>query len=365
MCKVAIFTNFRKIENNKEAIEWLGNKLLKTERDGFGCSIMGSKGIYGEKFIGKNSNYETILSLNKKDLDENLLITKYPFVEKNRQVFGTPTKANGGALFHGRISTNKGGLKNTHPINKHGWSLIHNGVVSHHGAEYEMLTDNDTEHVLENLVKGGIESVAENLTGYYAAGAFDPNGNLHIIKDSTAWLYVAKIPEIESLMFATTEEIIAEFCEQFDYERSTIEKVKDNSYMIFNNKGEMTNFKTFTPRGYDYNESRHMDKSLSYMSGSKPDMFKEYYDNITEVENKNLSDYESYRMEVDNAMDHTYEIYDWNYRKIRLQEFEQLDVKSQDECYIVRPDGTMLTFEDYNTDRLASDVLGNKITGAY
>lgn len=364
MCKVAIFTNFRKIENNKEAIEFLGNKLLKTERDGFGCSIMGSKGIYGEKFLGKNK-YETVLALNKKDVDDNLLIAKYPFVEKSRQVFGVPGKSQGGALFHGRISTNKGGFKNTHPINKHGWSLIHNGVVSHNGDKYEMTTDNDTEHVLENLVKGGIDAVAANLTGYYAAGAFDPAGNLHVIKDSTAWLYVAKIPDLETLMFATTEELISEFCEEFSLERSTIEKVKDNSYMIFDSNGNMTSFKNFEPRGYGYSESRYMDKSLSYMSDNKPHLFREHYDNITEVENKELSDYESYRMEVDNAMDHTYEIYDWNYRKIPLQEFEQLDAKSQDECFIVRPDGTLVTFEDYHVDKLASDVLGNKITGAY
>lgn len=367
MCKIVLFTNFRKIENNAETINFIANKLLETERDGFGYSIQGKKGFYGEKYIGKNVEFETSVGLNKPKGN----FYQLPFVQKTRDVFGEPSKANGGALFHGRISTNKGGLKNTHPINKNGWSLIHNGVVTNHGPEYEMQTDNDTEHVVQNLSTGGIDAVAANLTGYYAVGAFDPQGNMHIIRDDTAWLYCAKIEELETYLFATTPKLIEKICEQFAWERSTIELVKSNSYMIFNSKGELTSFKRFESRGYGYTESSFMSKSLSYMGSDMP--FKEHYENPSEVQtglgpsddepehidmtNARLSDYEAYRTEVDNAMDRSYSIFDYGGRPLKLEDFKALETALQDECTIVRPDGTLCTPEDYYTDRLAENWM--------
>ena len=65
-------------------------------------------------------------------------------------------------------------------------------------------------------------------------------------------------------------------------------------------------------------------------------------------------------MEISGGMDGTYVILDWNQRKISFGEFNALDVDSQDECTIIRPDGTLLTYEDYYTDKLASDTHGYK-----
>lgn len=365
MCKVMMFTNFRKVKNNSVAINWIANRLLKTESDGFGFVIQGKSGAYGERFVG-DTNFETSIKLDSKADDS---FYKMPFVTKEREVFGAPSKCNGGALFHGRISTNSLGLRNTHPINKHGWSLIHNGVVTNKGAKYTMLTDNDTEHVVEYLAKGGIDAVAKNLTGYYAAGAFDPKGNLHIMRDAIAWLYVAKIESLETFVFATVPELIEEFCEEFEYDRSTIEKVKTNSYMIFNTKGEMTDFKRFESRGYGHAEKSKMSKSLAYMGDDIP--FSEHYDSVDQVSKPTgvydasigegaLEDYEAYRLEIQQCMDHTYSIHDWNGRTMTVDDFKMLDIQSQDECTIARPDGTLLTFEDYHTDRLASDKYGHK-----
>lgn len=364
MCKVMMFTNFRKVKNNSTAINWIANKLLKTESDGFGYVIQGKSGAYGERYIG-DTKFETSIQLGKTDNS----FYKLPFITKQRETFGTASKCNGGALFHGRISTNSLGLRNTHPINKHGWSLIHNGVVSNRGGEYEMDTDNDTEHVVHYLATGGIDAVSANLTGYYAAGAFDPKGNLHIIRDAIAWLYVAKVEELESFIFATTPALIEEFCEEFEYDRSTIETIKSDSYMIFNTKGEMTDFKRFKSRGYGHSEKSLMSKSLAYMGDDIP--FKEHYDSVHEVNDgtgiydatgseQALEDYENYRLEIQQCMDHSYSIHDWNGRKLSYDDFMMLDVESQDECTIARPDGTLLTFEDYHEDRFASEKLGFK-----
>jgi hypothetical protein len=361
-----MFTNFRKVKNNKAVVNWIGNKLLETERDGFGYSIMGNKGFYGEKFIGKNIDFETSVGLNKSSDTFYTL----PFVEKVRQTFGIPTKCNGGALFHGRISTNKAGLKNTHPINKHGWSLIHNGVVTNHGPTYKMISDNDTEHLVEHLATGGISSLVKNLTGYYAAGAFDPSGNLHIVRDNIAWLYVAKLPDLDTMIFATTATLIEEFCIEFEFERSTIEQVKSDVYMVFNNKGQLESLNPIESRGYDRTEASYMSKSLSYMGDTG--LFSEHYesemgsvvDASTPKNDDQMNDYESYRTEIEKCMDASYTVYDWNSRTMPVSDFLKLDETSQNECTICRPDGTLLTYEDYHKDRLASEYLPNK-SGMY
>ncbi len=361
MCKVIMFTNFRKVADNAELINWTANKLLETETDGFGYSIMGKLGFYGEKYIGKNVDFETSIGINKKQGE----FYSMPFVQKTREAFGEPSKCAGGALFHGRISTNKSGLKNTHPINKNGWSLIHNGVVTNHGPEYKMVTDNDTEHLVEHLSsKEGIDAVTKHLTGYYAAGAFDPKGNMHIFRDNIAWLYCVKVEELETYIFATTAKLLEELCEQFGYERSTIELVKTDSYMVFNTKGDMTSFKRIKSRGYGHSEAALMSKSLSYMLDDGDLPFKEHYDSVTGVETggttNGYSDYEAYRMEVEKAIDHSYQILDWTNRKVSVEDFKKYDITSQDECTIIRPDGTLLTYEDYYTDKLASDYIPSK-----
>jgi len=184
MCKVFIMTNFAKVKKTDRAINTIMKALAVYERDGAGYSILGEKGPFGERALN-TSDFKA-----RFDAIEN----NAPFTIPMYNRFGTKTKACGGAIFHGRTSTNDKTLLNTHPINKHGWSLIHNGVVTDHGPKYQMITTNDTEHVLENLVRGGIAEVAKNLTGYYAIGALDPNGNLHVAKDSTANLFAAHLP---------------------------------------------------------------------------------------------------------------------------------------------------------------------------
>lgn len=361
MCKVIMFTNFRKVVDNSEVINWIGNKLLETESDGFGYSIMGKNGAYGEKYIGKNVDFETAIGINKE-------LSKFhsmPFVKKTRETFGKPSLSRGGALFHGRISTNVAGLKNTHPINKHGWSLIHNGVVTDHGPKYEMISDNDTEHLVEHLAsKDGIESLTKNLTGYYAAGAFDPKGNMYIFRDNIAWLYCTKVEELESFIFATTAKLLEELCAQFGFERSTIELVKSDCYMVFDKSGEMTSFKRIKSRGYGQAESAWMSKSLSYMGDDMP--FKEHYDSITDIEQATspmfkddmmMGDYEAYRHEIEKGMDASYQVLDFNNKIVPFDEFKKYDETLQDECTIIRPDGTLLTYEDYYTDKLASDYI--------
>ena len=159
---------------------------------------------------------------------------------------------------------------------------------------------------------GGINQLVNNLTGYYAFGAFDPQGNLHVARDKIAWLFMAKVPELDTYIFATTRDLIEGFCENFELERSTIEEVKSDIYMVFNRKGELKSISNISSRGYDTYSQSLANKSLSYMET----MFNE-----TELagEESKLTDDENFMLflnEAEKHVDDTYEIIDWNGRTI-------------------------------------------------
>ncbi len=337
MCRIMAFTNFSKIkhENLKARAELIGDLLLKTEcKDGFGYSMMGEKGIFGER---TTKTYFNSHILNK------IGPIKGTFVYKDDQnSFGEVSKVTGGAIFHGRVSTNKRGLRNAHPINNHGWSLIHNGVVSNLGARYEMVTDgNDSEHVLHHLVNGGIEAVAENLTGYYAFAAFDPLGNLHIARDCIANLYVATIPRLESLVFATTRDLIEDFCEKNFYDYSPLEQVTHDTYLVFDKTGKLIQQRDFDSKGFTEYERSFSHLSLGYeLQG--PNNYYGSDDYASATSNKKF-------LEEARKVDETYTFYDAQTgHEISLLDFKSL---SEDEWYtidIVRKDGTLVDYIDYD-----------------
>lgn len=359
MCKVMMFTNFRKFKNNKEIVDYIGNTLLSTEKDGFGFAINGLAGVYGEKFIGSNNYETTFFNANNKHLNK----SDMSLMNILNQPFGKSSKANGGAIFHGRTSTNQLGFKNTHPIIKHGWHLIHNGVVTNTAEKYEMITDNDSEHLIEHLAMGGIKKLSESLTGYYAFGAFDTKGNLHVGKDSTAGLWMAKLPEYETVMFATTKALIEEFCETFEIGRTIINQVKDNIYMIYDTQGKLINTEFFKSRGWGIYEQSFMSRSLSYLNSDRWDInnnsssrFNDdgtekdsYKDDYSEAEAE--ASYYAYMHEIENNLDESYDIEDPHGETITAKEFLSLDDDKKVLCTVVRPDGTVCDPFDYYQDK--------------
>lgn len=335
MCRIMAFTNFGKIkhDNLKSRTEFIGNMLLKTEcKDGFGYTMLGEKGQFGERTV---SSYFNSHLLNK------IPPLKADFVYKDEQnTFGQVSKIAGGAIFHGRVSTNKRGLRNAHPINKRGWSLIHNGVVSHYGEKYEMTTDNDSEHVLENFSTGGIKAVSENLTGYYAFAAFDPEGNLHIARDNIAMLYVATIPRLETVVFATTRDLIEDFCDRFGYDYSPIQQFTHDTYLVFDKTGKMIKKEDFDSRGFTDYEAQWSETSL----GRSLDV-KNYFES-------EFSDYKTSHklwLEEVKKADDTYTFVDaQSGKKLEFDDFKSM---SEDDWYtldIVRPDGTIVDYVDYH-----------------
>ena len=120
--------------------------------------------------------------------------------------------------------------------------------MSNHGPKYEMITTNDTEHLVQYMSTTGISDIEKYITGYYAVSALTPDGTLVVFKDSIASLYCAYVETIESYMFATTESLIQNVCKDLKWKHSTIEQVNDDIYIEFRGN-EIVKMEDINPPG--------------------------------------------------------------------------------------------------------------------
>lgn len=331
MCKIATFTDASKLDV-KQTVNKIGNILLDLEPDGFGYAVAGESGIFGEKCIDRRFFSRLGSKPNPKKA-----------IKKKYELFGSPSKATGPMILHGRTSTNFEGLINTHPMVKDEHYLIHNGVVTDHGPKYAKATGNDSEDVLHRFL-GGIEHVEKNLTGYYAFSCIAPDGKLHVVRDSIAELYIGWLPKLETYLIATTPELLKRIADLLKTKLGPVDEVRDNVYMIFNGN-EIEHCQDIVSRGWERREAQYASLSLGreiieYNSGKTTVKY--------EPENSVFND--SALLESSNGtideIDETYEIYDQNDREITFLEFCKLDPVSKLQCFVVRPNGTVIDFMD-------------------
>lgn len=335
MCKILIIPNASKIDCmtkfSKAASHW-----LKDMRDGYGWIALGDQGAFGERTTTPD------LYRDVPKHGERMPYAKIPSAEL--QFFGKPSKVQGAAMFHGRVSTNDHNMLNTHPIEREGYYIIHNGVVTHHGETYLMNTTNDTEHVLFNFIQGGIDNVAKNLTGYYATGIIDPNGQLHVMRDAIASLHVAWSDTLNSPIFATTSDIIKQVGKYLN-ESLDIHAVTENSYMVFNRSGELTEHSKFKSRGYDSYSASLSSKSLGKSLTWSDTASYSWRDDDTYFD---ADSFEVYDLVSDDFLDEierlddSYTILDRHGVELTVKQFEQLRLVDQANCLIERQDGSFL-----------------------
>jgi predicted glutamine amidotransferase len=354
MCQILILTKTDKVKDKTKLIEISAKQLQETQKDGFGYAIHGKLGVFGERTT--NRSFKSRLGTKKYPILDSI-------IEQTYNDFGVNSNPVGGAIFHGRTSTNLKSLVNTHPISKSGWHLIHNGVVNNLGEKYDKATSNDTEDLIHYMTTTGIKGIEQNLSGYYAVGALDETGNLHIFKDAIANLHVTMNKTLDCLMFGTTEDLIKTVAKKMKYDIGHIEKVKDNVYMIFNPQGEMIANESISPKGYTALESAYMGRSLGYEADSDlhgyPDYMgsRNYKSHYMDDEERSYvdgyaDDESAYQAEID-SMDASYTVVDWNGRKLDLDEFRKLDEVTKRDCIVRRADGTIVDCEDYYTERIA------------
>jgi predicted glutamine amidotransferase len=346
MCKILAFTNTKKL-NVKKSINAIGNTLLKLEKDGFGYALQGEKGIFGEKTVGK--------SFATRFFTKN--IVTLPIVKRTHEMFGELSPLVGSGIFHGRTSTNVKGLLNCHPMVRPDdagkWHLIHNGVVHDQGPDYEKLTQNDSEDVLHRLIDG-IDQVEKYLEGYYAFAALDPQGHLHIGRDSIATLFIAWSEVYDSHIIATTECLLKSISKSLGAKIGPVDEIEDNVYMIFEGN-ELVYKQTINPIGYTSRQSKFASQSLGRdLSGSIQSWRDDKHWNKSENEWPNIqadvdeSAYYQMKQELDN-MDASYEVFNEFNTPIDIATFKKMDYISQELCTVIRGDGTVVSLGDYIT----------------
>lgn len=345
MCKIIVFTNAAKIKQKTDSRK-IAAILSSSQRDGFGYAIQGKKGVFGERTI-KPLAYTSRFGMPKNDL---------PWVQSTHETFGEISEHAGAAIFHGRTSTNEVSLTNTHPISKHGWNLIHNGVVNNTGEKYPMVTTNDSEHVLHFLNRGGVNDVAANLTGYYAVAAISPDNRLHVFKDATARLFSGYSKKLDSFIFGTTLDILEELCEDLKLGEITFEPVLDNIALVFEGNN-LISHETFKSRGYGQAEAAMAVTSLGRQlpsvvntgayGGSYLDSARSELQNVESTFNRSLDEkIFDFWEELDTA-DASFSFADANGNVLHWDDFHALSDAEKCYCTIRRGDGTLLEYPDH------------------
>lgn len=371
MCKVIGFTNFSKVKKKLETVEYLGRLLLSTERDGFGYAVWdkNSKSFFGERTAEKSFSSST----------RDTAKVDFSFCDKPLKVqnsFGEYDMENvGPAIFHGRISTNMKSLLNTHPIVKHDMALIHNGVVTDLGPKYETITTNDSEHVLERFVDDTFE---KNLRGYYAFLAIDKEGKLHVCRDAIASLYSTWIESLDTYLFSTNEDNIVNICKAFGVDYSTILKVTSDTLLCFEDN-KVVSSRKITSLGYSQIEGRYAKDSLGYgldsrwsgfgsgsttysrgysqprviTGGSNKKKGKKAKKVTSEEDHKPLTMDEKAYLDEIAMMDQSYVIISPKGKKVDIDKFKMYHFEAMKRFEVIRPDGTVVDWKDYQTDKLS------------
>ena len=339
MCQIVVINNMSKIKGQDKLTSIVARYLSDQQKDGFGYAIQGVNGTFGERTLSPKGFK---VSFSQPILD-------VPYVNSSYNRWGIKSKATGSGIFHGRTSTNDRTLLNTHPIVKHNWTLIHNGVVSNHGPKYNMITTNDTEHVLEHLATTGISGIESHLSGYYAVAAFDPKGLLHIFRDSIAPLYVAVITSINTKIFATSKNLIESICNDMNWKHSIISPMTDNTYLIFD-KNNLISHTNINPKGSSSNESRYAELSLGHSMDGPSDNVLDFF--ATRKDRRYTADELEFLREVVEYADASYVIKDYRNNNISVEEFRMLEPDEQLYCTVIRGDGTVVDPEDYFTEKL-------------
>lgn len=346
MCKILILTESKNIKKLSSVINHVAIEITKSDDDGFGWSAMKKDGtIMGERSIEDKPRF----SLNKPRLN-------VPYIKKNYEKIGEYGKPSGPAIFHGRTSTNQLGLINTHPIERDGMYLVHNGVVENEGSDYKMKTNNDTEHLVHYLTTKGIEGIEKNLSGYFAFGAIDSkSGRLHVSKCDTASLYTTYIETIDSHVFATTRALIEDLCKKFEWLYMPIEAVQDFSYLVFERNNCLEN-RTITFQGIKSRwvaESRST--SLHYLGGDYTRSFAPI-----EAHKPVASDYgapfgteydlDGYIRKLNNEANETWSYWLANVR-VPFEDWKKLDIEAKISCDIIDEYGNPIEPDEFKNNK--------------
>ena len=184
--------------------------LGASQKDGFGYSIKHQNGQYTERYLSADSVAGMGTLKESVDMLKSNIRTKLT-EGIDFDVNGVkPRKGaiNGSIIAHGRTATCGKSIENTHPFTGSGeqgdYTIAHNGVVEWTGATLPLNTTCDSEHLLNCFTHlNGEQSFKDGIAGYAAVIGFNPLGELFVLRDNRAPLYMSYIVELDSYVICT------------------------------------------------------------------------------------------------------------------------------------------------------------------
>lgn len=266
MCKIFAMTNMENVKLTHKFVSVVKNAVTGTgDNDGFGYAVLGENGDLG----GERSIRPSRFTPSSNGFVEKM-IDKLPIVLRSSDSFGKIDNEHPRAFIgHGRLSTNEVSLQNTHPFTNDKVALIHNGVVSDMGAEeIELKTTCDTEILLRHWEKGGMKQIEENVSGYYAMAILDKGGQLHVVRDDRAMLWITYCRTVHSYMIATTQEILKSVAKKMKWQIEKAEEITENTYAVFEKNEIVTNTPISPKKSYSNTLSAKAERAFGINQGS-------------------------------------------------------------------------------------------------
>lgn len=200
-------------------------------RDGFGYACQTEDGnLYGERWLNPEDVFKggTELSAAEQEVQA-MFLGALESHAANYNSFGDEfrDKSPVSMMLHSRLATTPKGLSNTHPFIRDNIALIHNGQIRNL-SELELRTSTcDSEAILNNYIDNdvqkhpkNIEELSRDLLGYYGCAVMgnDADGPyVDVFKDTGAQLCVARIKELDTLVFCTTASVIADTAKKLNW----------------------------------------------------------------------------------------------------------------------------------------------------
>jgi hypothetical protein len=266
MCRIMSISNVSRIKDLDAAMLKIRDLVCEQNRDGFGYSVSYKNDLFSEKFIKPDD----FIGLNKTLMHDKMSLAI--FDNSDSLTHGNHGEKPLAIIAHGRTSTNfRGDVDYSHPFVKEDNAFIHNGVVDvpkKHG--FDLVTDNDSEYLANVYWKHG-HSGLSSISGYFAFMNLKLNGKIEIAKDNVASLHAAYIPELDSYVFATMENMIIRFCTALGYTSTKVSPVQAMRYFTV----QGSSIKNVTPIEKSLREKRlSVTESKAFKDYSKPNKSK-------------------------------------------------------------------------------------------
>lgn len=275
MCKVLIMPGI-KAEHREKTIKFIremGKEMSSGNSDGLGYAAVDKDGsLFGQRWLVNRDAFGGAATKSKLKPFEKALRGSINDVESEKNSFGDPSFKNIVAItLHTRLATSPKNMQNVHPFvyQEMDTSLIHNGIIRNDTDFKKSVSTCDSEAILTSYLQEGVnlnpeamKAVGKSLNGYYACGVFSRNANkeriLDVFKGNNPSLYLQEIKELETYVFATSDDDVKRVCDRLGLTKGDSFTVLEGHLMRINPlTGELVLMQDFHAPAISYGTSSY------------------------------------------------------------------------------------------------------------